>query len=219
MNTRADPPPRSCLCACRAVVTSGDCQRVAVTRGRSTGTGRRWGVRGWGGQAVAAHHRRGVALGDAPHGDNFVLRRPLGEGPPEVVAVDHDHAVTPASPQQLRADQERHIKFIARLVHAHPALLACGSCSCCCSALSQQQLLQCSAPAYVIEGCTESGSSCCNMMYRRPCMPCVRGALRTALPWLWCESQLRNEASPSSEGSRAQYSWCLGPGAACLAAV
>ena len=84
-------------------------------------------------QAVAAHHRRGVALGDAPHGDNFVLRRPLGEGRPEVVAVDHDHAVTAASPQQLQADWERHIEFIAWLVCAPPALLACTSCSCCCN--------------------------------------------------------------------------------------
>ena len=44
---------------------------------------------GCGRQAVAAHHRRGVALGDNPHGGNFMLRRPLGEGPAEVVAVDH----------------------------------------------------------------------------------------------------------------------------------
>ena len=63
-----------------------------------------------------AHHQRGVALGDNPHVGNFVLRRPLAEGLPEVVAVDHDHAVTAASPQELEEDWEAHIAFIRDLV-------------------------------------------------------------------------------------------------------
>lgn len=78
--------------------------------------GRRGVVVGGGGQAVAAHHRRGGALGDGPHGGNFVLRRPLEEGPPEVVAIDHDQAVMDASPKQLEEDREDHIAFICRLV-------------------------------------------------------------------------------------------------------
>lgn len=83
---------------------------------------------------MAAHHQRGVALGDNPHVDNFVLRRPLEEGPPEMVAVDHDHAIAAASPQQLEEDWEAHIAFIRDLVRCR---LAPHSCRARCSHLPQ----------------------------------------------------------------------------------
>lgn len=83
-------------------------------------------VAGCGLQALAAHHRRGVALGD-PHGGNFTLQRPLGEGPPEVVAVDYDRAIAAALPQQLEKDWGRHIAFICQLVRPRLPPRPCGS--------------------------------------------------------------------------------------------
>ena len=74
------------------------------------------GAMGCGGQAVVAHLERRVALGDCPHGANFMVGRWLADGAPEVVAVDHGHAIVDASPQQLWWDQQQHIAWISDLV-------------------------------------------------------------------------------------------------------
>ncbi len=63
-----------------------------------------------------AHLERRMALGDNPHGDNFLARRLLADGTPEVVAVDHDHAIVDASPLQLREDWKEHVAWISALV-------------------------------------------------------------------------------------------------------
>ncbi len=59
---------------------------------------------------------RGVAVGDEPGGRNYVLQRPLEEGPPVVVVVDLSHAITGASQQELDADLEAQLDFILRQV-------------------------------------------------------------------------------------------------------
>ncbi len=50
-----------------------------------------------------------------------MLQWPLGEGPLVVVAVDHDHAFTDASPEELEADMEEHIGFIQDVVRPRPS--------------------------------------------------------------------------------------------------
>ncbi len=73
-------------------------------RGAAAGCGR---------QAGATHHRRGVVLGDNPHGGNFVLRCPLEESPPGVVWWrSHGHATTAASLRQVGEEREDHMAFI-----------------------------------------------------------------------------------------------------------
>ena len=132
-------------------------------------------VAGRGGQAVAAHHQRGVALGDNPHGNNFVLRRPLEEGPPEVVAVDHDHAATAASPQQLEEDREDHIAFIRRLVCCRlPCPTSRSWCICCSPLTILPRSCKCVQP---------TRDRACNAarLLDRPCMPCRHEAIQAQL--------------------------------------
>ncbi len=71
---------------------------------------------GAGGQAAEDLNSRGVAVGDEPGGRNYVLQRPLEEGPPVVVVVDLSHAITDASQRQLDADLEAQLDFILSLV-------------------------------------------------------------------------------------------------------
>ena len=65
---------------------------------------------------MAAHHERRVALGDQPHGNNFLVRRWLDDGTPEVVAIDHDHSTAPAWPMQLWEDHKQHVAWLSELV-------------------------------------------------------------------------------------------------------
>ncbi len=70
---------------------------------------------------VAAHHQALVSLRAPPHGGSFMLRRLLAAGRAEVVAIDHSHSNTPASPSELKEDpRRRHHLFIRRLVHTPP---------------------------------------------------------------------------------------------------
>ena len=62
------------------------------------------------------HHQAEVSLGASPHGGSFMLRRPLAEGRPDVVAINHGRSVTPASPSQLEEDRRCHHLYIRRLV-------------------------------------------------------------------------------------------------------
>ncbi len=52
-----------------------------------------------------------------------------------MLAVDHDHAFTDASPQQLEEDREDHIAFIRRLVRRQLARLTRHSWCICYSPL------------------------------------------------------------------------------------
>ena len=132
---------------------------------------------GGGGQAVAAHHHRGVALWDNPHGNNFVLRRPLEEGPLEVVAVDHDQAITAASPQQLEEDREDHIAFIRRLVRRRlPRLTGRSWCICCSPLAVLPRSCKCMQP-------TRDRASCNAARFLdRLSMPCRHEAIQAQLP-------------------------------------
>lgn len=58
---------------------------------------------------MVAHHDRRVALGDEPHGNNFLVRRWLEDGSPEVVAIDYDHSTAAAWPEQLWEDHKQHL--------------------------------------------------------------------------------------------------------------
>lgn len=65
---------------------------------------------------VVAHHDRRVALGDHPHGHNFLVRRWLDDDTPEVVAIDYERATAAAWPTQLWGDYKEHVAWISELV-------------------------------------------------------------------------------------------------------